>query len=141
MRIMTVRARHESFVDAVFERLRELSANVGVAAVADLRLFLCEQILGGIGLVDRMAGGADDIGLRMGTAADVGAVEIFGVTAQTGIQDLIRLHERESVGNRNAAAGRGDVLLPRSVTRFAANIFGGGVFGDGRLEMRIPIKL
>ena len=60
MWIVAIRAVHETFVDAVLERQGKLRAHVGVAAVAQIRLGLGQQILGRRGTVNGMAVGAHD---------------------------------------------------------------------------------
>ena len=65
MGIVAVRASHEPFIHAVFEGHRELSAHIPVAAVTEFRLFFREQEFRNRRLVDRMAGRANYIILRM----------------------------------------------------------------------------
>jgi hypothetical protein len=77
MRIVTVGADHKALVDAVFEGLRELSANVIMAAVANVHLPLGEQTPRRVGLVNRMARRTNNVGLCMTATADIGAVGIF----------------------------------------------------------------
>jgi len=141
VRIVAIRARHEAFIDSVLEGLRKLGADIGVAAVTDIGLFGGKQIPGRAGLMDRVARGAYDIGLRVRAAPYVGSIDVFRMAAQTGVEHLIGLHERERVRNRDTSSGGGDMLLPCPVTGFAAHVFAGSAIGDGRLEVGISEKL
>ena len=58
--IVAIRAVHETFVDAVLEGQGKLRAHVSVAAVAQIRLGLGQEILGRRGAVNGMAVGAHD---------------------------------------------------------------------------------
>ena len=89
MRIVAVRALHESFIDAMLERHRELRAHGRVAAITDFALLLFrKQELRRGRAVNRMAVGADDIALSVLAAADVGAGNGLAVAPQAGIHNL-----------------------------------------------------
>jgi hypothetical protein len=46
VRVMTITARHESFIHAVFERHRKIRSNTAVAAITELRLSFRQQKFG-----------------------------------------------------------------------------------------------
>ena len=71
--IVAVRALHESFIHAVFDRHLKLGPNIGVAGVTEIDLLTGQQEFGSGSLVNRMAIRTDHIGLCMGRAPDIGA--------------------------------------------------------------------
>jgi hypothetical protein len=66
VRVMAVGARHDTFVDAVFEWHGELRANVGMASIAKLGLHAGQQEFRRRRFVDRMAVGAHHLVFRVG---------------------------------------------------------------------------
>ena len=80
MRIVAIRAIHESLIHPVFERLRELSADIAMASITKLALPFREQTLGPLGLMDRMTGHASYVRLRVLTSPDIGPACILGMT-------------------------------------------------------------
>lgn len=90
MRIVAVRALHESFVHPMLGRHRKLGSDVGVTPVAELRLGLGEKQLRCRGFMNRMATGAGYFARRMRRAADVGAGNLLRMTRQARVQRLLR---------------------------------------------------
>ncbi len=90
MRIVAVRALHESFVHPMLGRHRELSSDIGMTPVAKLRLGFREKKLRCRGLMNRMATGAGHFARRMRRAADVGARNLLRMTRQARVQRLLR---------------------------------------------------
>lgn len=80
MRIMAIRAIHESLIYSVLEGLRELRADIAMAAVTNLALPFREQTLGPLRLMDRMTGYAGYVRLRVLTSPYIGPVSILGMT-------------------------------------------------------------
>ena len=126
MRVMAIRAGHEAFVHAVFERQSKLSANVVVAPITNIRLSFRQEGSVGLGLVNGVAGSTTDAGLRMITAADVGAIGVLCVTTQTGIHHLGWGQFRER-NNTLFAAHRIDVLLAGSMAPLTPGVLNGDV--------------
>jgi len=62
VRVVTIGALHEAFVYAMLDWHRKLRLNVGMAAIAEIGLWLGKQLPGCCRLVHRMAVGADNIG-------------------------------------------------------------------------------
>ena len=138
--IVAIRTRHESLVHSVFKRLRKLRPNIVMATVANVGLPFGEEVPVGLGLVDRMAGGTNDIRLRVVAAADIGAVQVFGMTPETGIEDLIRRQIGEC-DDSLLSTFRVDVFLTRSVTTLAPGILYWNTGGDIRLVVWISKEL
>jgi len=140
VRIVAIRTGHEPFVDSMLKRLGELRANIVMAAIANFRLAFRQETPVGLGLVNRMAGGADDICLGMIAAPYVRPADIFRMAAQTGIQRL----GRSQFGKRHdtlLAALRIYVVLARPVATLTSSILDCGFGVHSRLIVRIPEKL
>ena len=73
MHVVTIGALHQSFIDAVPERLAEIRFDFGVAAVTKLRLFCDQELLFFLRVVRRMAGYAAE------SAGEVSRTEKIGV--------------------------------------------------------------
>ena len=87
-----------------------------------------------------MAGSTNDIRLRVVAAADIGAVQVFGMTPETGIEDLIRRQIGEC-DDSLLSTFRVDVFLTRSVTTLAPGILHWNTGGDIRLVVWISKEL
>ena len=61
VRVVAIGALHEAFVYAMLDWHRKLRPNVGMAAIAEIGLWLGKQLLGCCRLVHGMAVGADNI--------------------------------------------------------------------------------
>jgi hypothetical protein len=84
--VVAVGALHESFVHSMLRRHCELSADIGVTAIAKLRLGFREKQLWSGGFMNRMTTRASDLTRRMGRTANVGAWNLLRVTRQARIQ-------------------------------------------------------
>ena len=138
--VMAVRTVHKPFVHPVFERLRELRADVIVATVADFALPLREQVPGRLGLVNRMAGCATDVGLRVCASPDIGPIGVFCMAPQAGIQHPTRRQLGEGDDGCFAAlclnvAGAG------TVAALTTGILRAGIPCNCSFVVRIPEKL
>jgi len=120
----------------MLERLRKLSAHVVVASIADIGLTLRQQAPAGLRLVNRVAGRADHIGLRVLASPDIRARNVFGVAAEAGIECLIGSQIAKSRDGLSPAASF-YVRLTRPVTPFATRVFRHRSRRN-RFEMRIP---
>ncbi len=137
MGIVAVGAVHEAFVDAVFERHGELGADVGVAGVAKVGLLLGEQGFGSGGFVDGVAGRANDVGGGVAGAAYVLAAERLLVAGQAVVEDLLGLHDGESLDGGFAAFGF-QMFFGGAVAGLAGLLeFGVGVFEKYRGHVRV----
>ena len=126
MRIVAIRASHEALIHPVFERLGELSANVVVAPITNLRLSFRQESPVGLRPVNRVAGCTADACLCMIAAADIGAICVLGMTTQTGIHYLACGQPRER-DNALFSAPRIDVFLSGSVAPFTPGVLNGDV--------------
>src|SRR5687767_12253508 len=73
MRVVAIGARDGAFVNPVLEGHRELSADGGVAAVAEVGLSACEQELRRLRFMYGVAARTGDLRLRVRRAADLRA--------------------------------------------------------------------
>ena len=92
-------------------------------------------------MVDRVATGARNVVLRMFRSLDVGLRQVLRMTAQAGIQRLLRLHQRKCARDRGLAAARRDVLLCRSMAAFAARLVRRLLARCDALEVRILVEI
>jgi hypothetical protein len=111
-----------------------------VATVADICLAFAEQAAVRFRLVNRMARGANDIGLRVIAAPDVRPVLIFRMATQAGIQSLAGCQLRKG-HDRVFPALRIHMLLARAMATFASSFVEGRVGQDTSLVMWVPEKL
>jgi hypothetical protein len=140
MRIMTVGARHEAFVDAMLERHGKLATDIGVACVAKVDLALGQQEFRLRRLVDGVAIGAYHVVQRVGGAANVGAAQGFSVTAQAVIENLFGLQ----LGKGDYASFspmRFDVRLAGTVAALASGVVRRFFAGCDTLVMRVLVKV
>src|SRR5436190_23768315 len=125
MRIVAVRALHESLIDAMFERHRKLRPHGRVAAITDFALLLFrKQELRRGRAVNRMAVGTDDVALGMLATADISAGNGLAVAPQAGIQDFFGSKPRKCDGNRGLAASSIHMVLAGPMAALAAGVFG-----------------
>ena len=89
--------------------------------------------------MDGMALGADYRIHCVRRAADICFGEILGVTAQAGIQDLLRLQKREGA-NGCFAAMRIYVSFPWAVASFASCVLRRFLTGGDTSEMRVLVE-
>ena len=80
MRIVAIRALHESLVHPMLGRHRELSPDIRMTPVAELRLRLGEKQFRCRGFMNRMAAGTGYFARRMRGAADVRAGNLLRMT-------------------------------------------------------------
>jgi|HubBroStandDraft_5_1064220.scaffolds.fasta_scaffold18591_2 hypothetical protein len=119
VRIVTIRALHQSFVNTMAERHFKLGLLLKMARVTQLRLRFRQQKLFGLRHVRRMAGDATDIVLRVDRVDRVHVLRPAGVTTHaTGVDFLGRsILERENFGLVATAV---NVRFPGTVASFAA---------------------
>ena len=89
MGLVAVGALDGAFVDAMLEGHGELGLHVGVAVVAEVLLLVGEEVFGGSRFVDGVAVGADDFGLGVAAAANVGAGHILRMALEAVIKGLL----------------------------------------------------
>jgi hypothetical protein len=90
--------------------------------------------------MDRVAIGADDIGLRVSALADIGAGERLGVAAQAGGESFLGPDFGKSNDGRLAPVGR-DMGFSGPVTALAASIFGRFLSARDALVVRVTEEL
>jgi hypothetical protein len=134
MRVMTVRAFHESLVDAMFKRHGELRANVGVTAVTELWLGLCQKELWCCRFMNRMAARTRNV------IQSVCAIEARSVAPKTGGYRLLGRQLGEG-NDRSFASVRFDVIAPRPMATFATRIDGLFLTAGNTFEVRILIEV
>ena len=139
MRIVAIRALHDAFIHAVFEGHVELRAHWSVAVVTKRRLRFGKQVLLRPGTVDRMAVGAYDIVQRVLRTAYLRPREVFPMTCEAVVENLLRLQFGERDDSRFAAA-RLNVSLARPVTAFTTSLFGWLIARRTTAEMRILVE-
>ena len=106
----------------MFEGHVELSTDVSVAVVAKRRLHVGQQIFRCFGTVNRMAVGANHVVHRVFGAANLRPGEIFAVTIQAIVENLVRLQFGKSDDCGLAASGL-DMFSAGSVATFASGTF------------------
>lgn len=88
--IVAVRTLNDSFVDAMLKGHIELGTDGTVAVIAKLCLLLREETLLSLRSMNGVTGRADDIGLCMTGAPNLGTIEVPAVTAEAVIENLFR---------------------------------------------------
>jgi len=138
MRIVTIRAGHESFVDPVFERKRELRPHIGMAPVTELGLRPREQPGRRLRPVNGMAACACHSVQSMFRPADIRAADRLAMAPQARVESALggQFRERDDGG---FAAVRLDVRRAGPMAAFASSRSRGFFFRAGP-EMRIPVK-
>lgn len=121
MRIVAVRAIHESGIDRMLERHREVGPYIRVALVAELGLRFCQKKFRSLRLVNGMALGAHDAVQRVRRFVDVGPREALRMAAKADIENLRRAQVREGPDRRLSAVGC-DVQLAGAVAALAAGV-------------------
>ena len=118
VRIVAVSALHQAFIHLVVEGLGEGGLHVLVALGAEGLLRGSEElwIVLRLGLVNAVAGGADNLGF--GVRRTLESFMIALVAGQALLLDLVRRCAREAEEFRGVAAAV-NVFLGRSVTAFA----------------------
>jgi hypothetical protein len=119
VRIVAVRAAHETFIDAMLEGHGELCANFTVAAVAEIGLFLSEQEFGSGGFMDRMTAGANYLVERVRGLSNICPAKSLGVTPKAVCKNILGLKLRKS-DDGGFAAVRVYMSFTGSVTTFAS---------------------
>ncbi len=137
VRIVTIRALHEPFVHPVFERHRKLRADVGMAAIAKIRLRFGEKPFWRRCLVDGMAIRAANVTEGMRGPANIRAGNLFLVAGEARVDRRLRIQKREC-DDRVLAAASLDMFLARSVTTFTTCFFKRLFSGGNALVVRIP---
>ena len=119
MRIVTVAALHEPFVDAVMKRPVELLFCFKVTAVAELRLFFLHQKLIFFRVVRVVAIRAAHVVLQMRRSSEIAVFFAVLMTGQTAVADLFRrsVLERENLSLVSPAV---DMCFPWSMAGFAS---------------------
>ena len=133
MRIVTIAAIHQSFIDLVMERLSKSGLDVSVAGIAELRLRNLQKARLASGLMNAMATRTTYVCFSM-----CGALEIRmcrGVAPQAGVIDCLRRRESEPEDLFYIAAAL-YVLSAWSVAAFARNSF--ATMLHCKAGMRIP---
>ena len=139
--IVTVAALHETFIHAMFGGHFELSADTGVARIAEIVLLLGEQLLGRGGMVDGVTAGASHVVLGMLGALDIGLIEIFLVTRQAGLHGLLGRHQGKGPWDGGLAAPRRDMRAAGPMATFAAGAVRRFLAGSEGLKVRIPVEV
>ena len=121
MGIVAVRALDGTFIDAMLEGHGELSFDVGMAAVAEVFLLMGEEVFGGSRFVDGVAVGADDFGLGVAAAANVGAGHILRMALQAVIKGLLGGEDGEG-DDQVLLAARIHMGAPGAVAAFATAV-------------------
>lgn len=105
MRVVAVAALDQALIDPVVIGFRKIGLGRGVAAIALLRLFLNQQILGRFGMVRRMAVKTTNIIAGMRGTGEVPLFVLCGMaTKAPGIGFLARkILEADDLGNVSAA--------------------------------------
>jgi hypothetical protein len=137
---MAVRTGHKTFIDPMLGRECKLGSHVVVASVADICLALTKQTTVRLRLVNRVARGTNDIGLRVIAAPDVRPVLVFRMASQTGIQSLTGCHLGKG-DDRVLSAFRFHMLLTGAVTTLTSGLVDRRVGQDTGFIVRIPKKL
>lgn len=139
MRIMAIAASHESFIHAVLERHGELRADIGMAAVTELRLAFRQQEFGRSRFVDGVALRAADVVQRVNRAVDIRAGEAFGMATQAGLCGFSWRQQREGADGGFASV-RFHVRLAGAMAPFAAGILGLLLFTRDAFEVCVFIE-
>lgn len=87
-----------------------------------------------------VARSADNVCLAVAAAAYIRPAQVLVVTAQTGVENLVRRQFRKR-DDRPLTAFGVDVLFARSVTALATRVLGRRVGRNGRLVVRIAKEL
>jgi hypothetical protein len=136
VRIVAVRAGHESFVDPVLERHVELRPHVLVAGIAEVHLAFREERLGRLRFVDRMAVGADNVCPGVFGSPNVGARKSIRVAGQAAINNLTGLFLRKGK-DLGLVAARLDVFFRRAVAALTTFLMRFERIVDGAFEMGV----
>lgn len=129
MRVMAVRTLDRPFIDAMFERHRELRSDVGVARITNLGLFLRQQKLRLRRMMNRVAARTDYSRIRVGRPMNIRLRKILRMARKASFENLVRFHLGEPSRNRRLAHARG-MLAPCAMTGLAVRT-------AGLLEMRV----
>ncbi len=140
MRIMTVRALHETFVYSMLGGHRKLRTHIGVATVAKIGLRLGQQLLRGRCFMDGVTTRADDIGGCVRTAANVCPTNLLGVAIQTRIEHLLGLQHRKRDDLRLISLSL-SMCFSRAVATLAAFLFKLDPVINQCLRVRVSIKV
>lgn len=119
MHIVAICALHQAFIDAVPEGLAEIGLDLGVAAVAELRLFCDQQLLLFLRVVGGMAGYATESTGEVRRTKEIGVLFTLCVAGKAALADGFRRRALKNKYLRFVTATL-DVLRTRTVARFAA---------------------
>ena len=111
-----------------------------MASVANISLTFTEKTAIRFRLMDGMARGTNNIGLRMITAPDVGPILIFRMATHARIESLTGRHLRKGT-NRVLSPFRVHMLFTRSVATFTSSLVDGRIGQDTGLVVWIPEEL
>jgi len=132
---VAVIALHQTLIDAVVERFGKIRFGRGVAAVAQLRLVLDEEVLLFLGVMRRVAIQAADLAAGMGGLRKMGLLVPLTVTSQATSARLLPgvILEYENLG---FVAPAGDMFRAWTVAAFAALLRRSARFIEGGLPVR-----
>ncbi len=139
MRIVAIRALHEAFIDAMLNGHRKLRPHIGMAAIAEVGLWLGQKLFGRGSLVDRMAVGTDYVGGGVRTAANVCPTKLLRMARQAIVEYLFRSQARKS-DNFRLVSLRLCMSFAGAVTTFATLLFELYLLVNKRFSMRIAVK-
>ncbi len=139
MRVVTIAACHEPFIDAMFERHGKFAPHVAMALVTKLRLAFRQQKFRALRFVNRVALCTSDAVQRVRRVANIGAGQSFGMASQASVQRLFRCGLRKSNDGRFSSMSF-DMCASRPVAAFASCVR--RLFRPARnaLEMRIFVE-
>ena len=122
VRVVAIRALHESFIDPMLDRHGKLRPDVGMAAITEISLRLGQKLPGRGSFVDRVAVGANHVGGSVRAAADVRTAQLLRMAAQTVVEYLLGGQKGEGDDLR-LVAFRFRMSLAGAVTTLATLLF------------------
>jgi hypothetical protein len=136
MRVMTVGALDNAFVDTVLRRHIELRLNCSMAVVADIGLRLGKKVFRCCCTVNGVATRTGDACHGVLGAPDLCSRKVLGVAGEAVVEDLLRLQLRE--GNDGVLSTfRLDVSLSRAVAPFTSSPFRRLILEGNALVVRV----
>ena len=135
MNVVAVAALEQALRNPVVIRFGEVGFGRGVASIAELRLFLYQQLWGFLGVMRRMAVETTDVIAGMGRTCEVPLLMVFPVAAQATSAGLLAGEVLEADDLRDVSS-TGNVFGSGTVTTFTPM----PVF-ESRLEVRGRLKV
>ena len=122
MRVVAIRAIHEALIHSMFEWHGELRFHVQMTAGTQCGLGFRQQLYRRGRVVNGVAVGANDVVLRVGRPADIGARERLAMTPQASVQHLL-FGDLGKRNNRSGCCGAFNVIVSRTMAALAACVF------------------